>query len=78
MAIWRHRVGDIETWRNGDMETSHGRQKTEAQVIFRNLLIVCSSCKQKFIICTFVDEETNGSYLRPNWTKQTKRPCPSF
>ncbi len=74
MEKWRHgdmetrRYGDMEKWRHGDMETSHGRQKTEAEVIFLDLLIVCSSCKQKFIICTFVDEETNGSYLRPKWT----------
>jgi hypothetical protein len=23
---------------------------------------VCSSCRRKFVVCPFVDEETNGSY----------------
>jgi hypothetical protein len=35
-------------------------RKTEAQVILHNLFTVCSSCKQKFVVCQFVDEETNG------------------
>jgi hypothetical protein len=30
--------------------------------IFFTLLTVCSSCKGKFVVCPFVDEETNGSY----------------
>ncbi len=29
---------------------------------FVNLFIVCSSCQRKFVICPFLDEETNGSY----------------
>ncbi len=29
---------------------------------FLNLFIICSSCKWKFVIFPFVDEETNGSY----------------
>jgi hypothetical protein len=36
--------------------------KTEAQAIFLNLLTVSPSCKRKFVVCPFVDEETNGSY----------------
>jgi hypothetical protein len=57
----------METWRNGDMEsdgdieTSNGKRKPEAQVIFLNPFTVCSSCKQKFVICPFTDKETNGS-----------------
>jgi hypothetical protein len=35
--------------------------KREAQVIFLNPFTVCSSCKQKFIVCPFVDEEPNGT-----------------
>jgi hypothetical protein len=32
--------------------------KTEAQAIFLNPFTVRSSCKRKFIVCPFVDEET--------------------
>jgi hypothetical protein len=50
-------TGDIENWRNGDMEKSsyeqgdmairqHGKRKTEAQAIFLNPFTVYSSCKQ--------------------------------
>jgi hypothetical protein len=42
----------METWRH---------QTEEAQAIFPNPFTVCSSCKRKFVICLFVDEETNGS-----------------
>jgi hypothetical protein len=41
---------------------SDGKQKTEIQGIFLSLFTVCSSCKRKFVLCPFVDEETNGSY----------------
>jgi hypothetical protein len=44
------------------METSNGQPKTEAQEIFINPFIVCSSCKGKFVGCSFADAETNGSY----------------
>jgi hypothetical protein len=46
---------------DGDIETSNRKCKTVAQVIFLNPFTVCSSCKQKFVICPFIDEETNGS-----------------
>jgi hypothetical protein len=46
---------------DGDIETSNGKCKTEAQVIFLNPFTVCSSCKQKFVICPFIEKETNGS-----------------
>ncbi len=36
--------------------------KTEAQAIFFNPFTVRSSCKRKFIVCPFVDEETSRSY----------------
>ncbi len=39
-------------------------RKTEAQAIFLNPFTVCSSCKRKFAVCLFVDEETNGSLQR--------------
>jgi hypothetical protein len=41
---------------------SNGKQKTEGQATFLNLFTVCSSCKGKFVVCSFVDEETQGSY----------------
>jgi hypothetical protein len=34
----------------------------EAWAIILYLFTVCSSCKPKFVVCPFVDEETNGSY----------------
>ncbi len=40
--------------------------KAEAKAIFLNQFTVCSSCKRKFVICPFVDEETNGIYLLAN------------
>jgi hypothetical protein len=46
----------------------HGdiKRKTEAQAIFLNPFTVCSWCKRKVVICLFVDQETNGSYLFAN------------
>jgi hypothetical protein len=41
---------------------SNGKQKREAQAIFRNPFTVCSSCNWKFVVCLFVYEETDGSY----------------
>jgi hypothetical protein len=54
----------METWRhgNGDMETLNRKRKMEAQATFLNPFTVCSLCKQKFLICPFVGEVTNGSY----------------
>jgi hypothetical protein len=34
----------------------------EKLAIFLNPFTVCVPCKQKFVICPFVEEETNGSY----------------
>ncbi len=34
----------------------------EAKAIFLNPFAVCSSCKRKFIVCPFADEETKESY----------------
>jgi hypothetical protein len=47
----------METWR--DIKR---KRKTEAQAIFLDLFIGCSSCKRIFVVCPFVDEETDGSY----------------
>ncbi len=46
----------------------HFKQKAEnrSQVIFLNLVPVCSSCKRKFVVCPFVYEEKNVSYLFAN------------
>jgi hypothetical protein len=41
---------------------SSRKRKTEAEMIFFNPFIGCSSYKQKLVFCPFVDEETNGSY----------------
>ncbi len=40
---------------------SNLKQKMETQAIFFHPFTVCSSCKRKFIVYLFVDEETNGS-----------------
>jgi hypothetical protein len=53
----RHRDMEAWIWRHGDIE-----RKTEAQSIFLNPFTVCSLCKQKFVVCQFVDEDTIGSY----------------
>ncbi len=37
------------------------KRKTEVQAIFFNPFTVCSLCKRKFVVCPFIDEETNGS-----------------
>jgi hypothetical protein len=34
----------------------------EGQAFFLNPFTICSSCKQRFLVCPFADEETNGSY----------------
>jgi hypothetical protein len=34
----------------------------ETLAIFLKPFTVCSSCKRKFVVCPFIDEETNGSY----------------
>ncbi len=39
------------------------KRKTEALVIFLHPFTICSSCKRKFVVCPFVDEEANKSYL---------------
>jgi hypothetical protein len=61
MEAWRH--GDVETWRHGDIKR---KTEMEPQVIFLILLTVGSLCKRKFVVCPFVDEETNGSYPLEN------------
>jgi hypothetical protein len=41
---------------------SNRKQRKETHVIFHNPFAVCSSCKLKFVVCPFVDEDTNVSY----------------
>jgi hypothetical protein len=67
METWRNR--DIEKWRHEDMDTWTHRygdikrkMETEAQPIFFHPFTVCSSFKQKYVICLFVDKEMNRSY----------------
>ncbi len=43
---------------------SNGKQSPGE--FFLNPFTACSSCKWKFVICPFVDKETNGSYLFVN------------
>jgi hypothetical protein len=45
---------------------SNGKWKTQGLVIFLNPFTVYSSCKRKFVVCPFVDEETKGSHLVAN------------
>ncbi len=66
--------------RNGDMETWTRRYrdfkwKMEAQAIFLSPFIVCSSCKRKFVVWPFVDEETNRIYPVCKRTKRAWRTC---
>jgi hypothetical protein len=44
------------------METGDIKRKTEAQAIFLNPFTIGRSCKRKFVVCPFVEEEINGSY----------------
>jgi hypothetical protein len=49
------------------MELKNIKWKTEAHASdFLNLFTVCSLLKRKFVICTFVDEETSRMYLFAN------------
>ncbi len=42
------------------------QMENRSQTIFFNPFTVCSVCKWKFVICPFVDKETNGSYSFAN------------
>ncbi len=62
----KRKHGEMETWKNGDMEAwtcrhGHGdmdiKRETES-------FTVCSSCKQKFVIRPFADEETEVIHLQ--------------
>ncbi len=55
VEIWSRRHGRRDM--DGDI-----KRKTEAPAIFINPFTVCTPCKRKFVVCLFVDEETNGSY----------------
>jgi hypothetical protein len=39
------------------------KRKPKAQAIFLNPFTGCSLCKRKFVVCPFVYEEINGSYI---------------
>jgi hypothetical protein len=54
---------------------------TEAEVISLHPFTVGSSCEWMFVVCPFVDAETNRSYpiCKPTkMAKRTKRTCPSM
>ncbi len=51
------------------------KRKMEAQVIFLNPFTVCSSCKRKFVVCLYVNEETNGSYPFANGLNRLAHLC---
>jgi hypothetical protein len=42
------------------------QKEIEAQAIFLNPFTICSSCKRKIVVCSFVDEQTNGTYPLAN------------
>jgi hypothetical protein len=65
MDTWRHGHEDMDTWRHWheDMETSNVKRKIKAQMIFLHPYIVYSTCKQKFVVCPFADEEKNWKYM---------------
>ncbi len=67
MKTWRHRHGNMKKWKLGDMKkwTWRHKRKTEPQAIFLNPFTVCSSCKQKFVVCQFVYDKTNRTYRYP-------------
>jgi hypothetical protein len=78
METWRHGHGDMKTWRSGDMETWRRgdiTRKKETQAIFLNPFTVCSSWKRKFIVCPFVDEESNGRNLLTNGLNRLVHLC---
>jgi hypothetical protein len=72
MGPWGHGEKGLKYWGEGIKILgtsdilhikSNGRQRAEAQTIFfLNPFTIFSLCKQKFVICPFVDEETKGSY----------------
>ncbi len=62
METWRHIHGDI-------------KQETEAQAIFLIWFTIGSSCKQKFVVCPFVDKE---SYQFANGLHGLNGLCPSM
>jgi hypothetical protein len=49
--------------------------KTEAQMIFLNHFTICSSCKQKFVVCPFVDEQASESYPFANELNELAHLC---
>jgi hypothetical protein len=70
MKTWRHENrshGDMETWKHG-IETGtwrHGISKRKGKRKSRRFslsFIISTQCSQKFVVCPFIDEETNGSY----------------
>ncbi len=46
----------------------------ESKAGFLYPFTVCSSCKQKFVVCLFVDRETNGSYPFANGLNRLNGP----
>jgi hypothetical protein len=65
----KHR--EMETWRNGNMETWRPRtwrhqMDNGAQAIFLNPFDVCSSCKRKLVVYPFAGTKTNGIYMFAN------------
>ncbi len=52
---------------------SNQKWKTDAQAIFLNPFMVCSLCKWKFVVCPFVDNESNGNYPFAHRLKELNR-----
>ncbi len=54
---WKHGHGNRETWRH---QTEKGKRKPRRFSLI--CVTICSPCKRKFVVCLFVNEETNASY----------------
>jgi hypothetical protein len=84
METWRYEGMVNWTWRqgHGDMELKYwgtlmlykkSNRKREPQAIFFNQFTFCSLCKRKLVVCSFVDQETNGSYPFANGLNRLNR-----
>ncbi len=76
----KHR--EMETWRNGNMETWRPRtwrhqMDNGAQAVFLNPFDVCSSCKRKLVFLSICRDENKRILYVCQRTKPTKRTWPS-
>jgi hypothetical protein len=64
---------EMETRRHRDMVHGHRdiKRKTEDQAMLRNMFTVCSLCKHKFVVSSFVNKQTLSVCKLTKRTKQT-------